>query len=104
MIASANVKRSEEQPDLPTIAEAGVPGVDLLPWFGLFAPAGLPKPIADRLHRDFVAVLKSPAMKERATQMGVEIVTSTPEALMSQVKAETPVMAKVMQKAGVTPE
>ena len=104
VIASAGLKRSEERPDLPTIAEAGVPGVDLLPWFGLFAPAGMPRPLVDRLNREVVAVLKSPAMKERASQMGVEIVTSTPEALMNQVKTETPLMAKVMQKAGVTPE
>jgi tripartite-type tricarboxylate transporter receptor subunit TctC len=104
VIASAGVKRSEERPDLPTIAEAGVAGVDLLPWFGLFAPAGMAKPLADRLARDFIAVLKSPAMKEKATQIGVEIVTSTPAALTNQIKAETPVLAKVMLKAGVTPE
>lgn len=104
VIASANAKRSEEQPDLPTIAEAGVPGVDLLPWFGLFGPAGLPRPVADKIHREFVAMLRSPAMQEKARQMGVEIVTSTPEALINQVKAETPVMAQLMKKAGVTPE
>ena len=104
VIASAGLKRSEERPDLPTIAEAGVPGVDLLPWFGLFAPAGMPRPLVDRLNREVLAVLKSPPMKERANQIGVEIVTGTPEALMNQIKTETPLMAKVMQKAGVTPE
>ena len=104
VIASANARRSEEQPDLPTIAEAGVPGVDLLPWFGLFGPAGMPRPVADKIYREFVAVLRSPAMKEKARQMGVEVVTSTPEALVNQVKAETPVMAQLMKKAGVTPE
>lgn len=104
VIASANSKRSQELPDLPTIAEAGVPGVDLLPWFALYGPAGMPRPLVDRLHRDFVAVLKSPAMQEKARQMGVEIASSTPEALVNQVKAETPVMAQLMKKAGVTPE
>jgi tripartite-type tricarboxylate transporter receptor subunit TctC len=104
VIASAGVKRSEERPDLATIAEAGVPGVDLLPWFGLFGPAGMPRPLVDRLNREFVAVLKSPAMKERATQMGVEIVTSTPAALTNQIKVETPQLSKVLLKAGVTPE
>jgi len=104
VIASANAKRSQELPDLPTIAEAGVPGVDLLPWFALYGPAGMPRPLVERLNREFVTMLKSPAMQERARQMGVEIVTSTPEALTNQVKAETPMMAKVMQKAGVTPE
>jgi tripartite-type tricarboxylate transporter receptor subunit TctC len=104
VIASAGLKRSEERPDLPTIAEAGVPGVDLLPWFGLFAPAGMPRPLVDRLNREVVALLKSQPMRERASQIGVEIVTGTPEALMNQIKTETPLMAKVMQKAGVTPE
>ena len=104
VIASAGRKRTEETPDLPTLAEAGLGGVDLLPWFGLFAPAGMPRPLVDRLNREFVAALKSPAMKERARQMGVEIMSSTPEALMNQVRTETPLMAQVMRKAGVTPE
>ncbi len=104
VIASAGLKRSDEQPDLPTIAEAGVPGVDLLPWFGLYGPAGMPRPLVERLHREFVTQLKSPAMMEKASQMGVEIITSTPEGLMNRVKAEIPMMAQVMRKAGVTPE
>jgi len=104
VIAAATLKRSEEAPDLPTVAEAGLPNFEMLPWFGLFGPAGMPKPLVERLHREFTTVLKSPAMRERATQMGVQIVTSTPEALIAQVKAETPVMAQLMQKAGVTPE
>ncbi len=104
VIASAGLKRSEELPDLPTIAEAGVQGVDLLPWFGLFGPAGMPPPLVERIHREFVTQLKSPAMKEKARQMGVEIITSTPAALMNQVKEEIPMMAQVMRKAGVTPD
>lgn len=101
VIASAGQKRSEELPELATIAEAGVPGVDLLPWFGLFAPAGMPRPLVERIQREFVTQLKSPAMKEKARQMGVEIVTSTPEALMNQVKEEIPMMTQVLRKAGV---
>jgi tripartite-type tricarboxylate transporter receptor subunit TctC len=104
VIASAGAKRTEETPDLSTLSEAGLPGVDLLPWFGLFAPAGMPRPLVDRLNREVTAILRAPAMRERASQMGVEIMPSTPEALINRVKAEIPHMAQVMQKAGVTPE
>ncbi len=104
VIASAGLKRSEEMPELPTVAEAGMPGFELLPWFGLFGPPNMPKPLVDKLHRDFTTVLQTPQMKEKATQMGVQIMTSTPEALIGQVKTEIPVMRQVMQKAGVSPE
>jgi tripartite-type tricarboxylate transporter receptor subunit TctC len=104
VIAAATLKRSEEMPELPTVVEAGLTGFELLPWFGLFGPPGTPRPLVDRLNREFTAQLKSPAMKEKATQMGVQIVTTTPEALIAQVKAEIPQMVQVMQKAGVTPE
>lgn len=104
VIAAATLKRSEEMPELPTVAEAGLKDFELLPWFGLFGPPGMPRPLVDKLNRDITAVLKSPAMKEKAVQMGVQIVTTTPEALIAQVKAEIPVMGQVMQKAGVTPE
>ncbi len=104
VIASAGLKRSEEMPDMPTVAEAGLPGFELLPWFGLFGPPNLPKPLVDKLHRDFTSVLQSPQMKEKAAQMGVQIMTTTPEALIGQVRREIPIMAQVMQKAGVTPE
>jgi len=101
VIATAGLKRSEELPELPTVAEAGLPGFELLPWFGLFGPPNLPRPLVDRIGSEFTKQLQSPAMKERATQMGVQIVLSTPEALTNQIKSEIPVMAELMRKAGV---
>ena len=104
VIATGGLKRTGERPDLPTVAEAGMPAFELLPWFGLFGPAGMPRPLVDRLNREFTSALKSPAMKEKASQLGVEVITTTPEALIAQVKTEIPLMSQVMRKAGVQPE
>lgn len=104
VIASAGKKRTDELPELPTVAEQGLPGYDLLPWFGLFAPTGTPRPIIERLHREFTAQLKTPAVQERAHQMGIELWISSPEDLGGQVRKEIPQMTTVMRKAGLQAE
>lgn len=105
VIASAGLKRTEERPDLATVAEqAGLKEFEVLPWFGLFAPAGLPRPLVEKLNREFTAQLKSPAIKEKAAQMGIEVMISTPEGLATQLKNELPLMTQVMRKAGIEPE
>ncbi|MBL0422695.1 tripartite tricarboxylate transporter substrate binding protein [Ramlibacter sp. AW1] len=104
VIASAGLKRTEERPDLPTVAEAGLEGFEVLPWFGLFGPAGMPRPIVERLNREFVTQLRSTVVKEKAAQMGIEVMPGTPEGLATQLKNEFPVMTQVMRKAGIEAE
>ncbi|HSV81878.1 MAG TPA: tripartite tricarboxylate transporter substrate binding protein [Ramlibacter sp.] len=105
VIASAGLKRTEEHPELPTVAEAaGLKEFELLPWFALFGPAGLPRPLVDKLNREFVAALKTPAIKAKAAQMGIEVMPGTPEQLATQLKNEFPLMTQVMRKAGIEAE
>ena len=97
-------KRVANAPDLPTIAEAGVPGYESLQWYGLLAPAGVPKEIIARLNREAVAVLRAPELGARLAADGTEIVAGTPEEFGAWLRAETEKWAKVVKAAGIKPE
>jgi hypothetical protein len=73
-IAVTTAKRSPELPDVPTIAEAGVPGYEAMSWFGLFAPAATPKPVLDRLNAALVKVLNQPDVKKKIAEQGGDVV------------------------------
>ncbi len=79
ILAIASPKRWPGLPDVPTMAEAGYPGVDQDTWFGVAAPAGTPKPIVDKLNAEFVNSSKDPALIARLNDVGVNVITSTPE-------------------------
>ena len=102
-LASTSLARTEAMPNLPTVNET-LPGFDLTVWFGLVAPAGVPKPIIDRLNKTVVEILKMPATHDKFLAVGVEISPSTPEELAARIKAEIPRWTKVMQDAGIQPE
>ena len=90
--------------DIPTIAEAGVPGYESLQWYGLLAPAAVSKDIVAKLHREAVAVLRSPEVTSRLAGDGAEVVAGTPEEFGAFIRAETSKWAKVVKAAGITPE
>ena len=81
-------KRVRAAPDVPTIAEAGVPGYDTSSWFAFFVPAKTPPEIIRKMHDDTVAVLAEPAIAAKLEQQGLIPVGSTPEALSAHFKAE----------------
>ena len=91
-------------PDIPTVAESGVPGYESVSWFGLVAPAGTPKDIIVRLHRESVAILNTPDVKERFVKDGTEVVASSPEEFDAYIRAEIVKWAKVVKSAGIKPE
>jgi tripartite-type tricarboxylate transporter receptor subunit TctC len=97
-------KRVSNAPDVPTIAEAGVPGYESLQWYGLLAPAATPKEIIARLNRDSVAVLRTPEIVARLANDGGEVVAGTPEEFGAYLRAETEKWAKVAKAAGIKPE
>jgi tripartite-type tricarboxylate transporter receptor subunit TctC len=99
-IAISSAKRSPQAPDLPTISESGVPGYDLTPWYGIFAPAGTPKAIVTRLNREVGQILNASDMKERFRTQGVDLVTSTPEEFASLIRREIPKWREVVKKSG----
>jgi tripartite-type tricarboxylate transporter receptor subunit TctC len=96
--------RIEALPDVPTIAEAGVPGYESVQWFGMLVPAGTPRPIIDRLHQELTRALRAPDMKERLTSLGLNGVGSTPEEFAAYMKSETEKWAKVIKTMGIKPE
>jgi tripartite-type tricarboxylate transporter receptor subunit TctC len=103
-IAVSGLKRSESMPELPTVSESGIPGFDIVSWFGLLGPAGLPRPIVERLNRETRAMLTSPATKEKYSAFGIDMTPSTPEELGERIKNEAPYWKKIMEEAGVKPE
>jgi tripartite-type tricarboxylate transporter receptor subunit TctC len=100
-LAVSTVTRSALAPEVPTVAEAGVPGYELAVWFGVLAPAGTPREIIQRLNTEMVRILNSADVKERFAKQGVEVQTSTPERFSEFLKSEVARWAKVIKDAGI---
>jgi tripartite-type tricarboxylate transporter receptor subunit TctC len=103
-IAVTTIKRSQLVPDLPTVAEAGLPGFEANNWYGVVVPAKTPKPIIDRLHKEFVAVLNMPDIKDILFKQGLDAAPGTPEKFGAYIKSETTKWAKVIKASGAKPE
>jgi tripartite-type tricarboxylate transporter receptor subunit TctC len=99
VLANSSVRRSPVMPDVPTVAEAGVPGYEAMQWFGLFAPAGTPATVVAYLHKETAAALQSPEMKKRLAADGADAVGNTPAEFTAQVKAELAKWAAVAKAA-----
>ena len=99
-IAISSGKRSPQAPELPTIAESGVPGYDLTPWYGVLFPAGTPRAIVMRLNQEIGGILTTPDVVERFRTQGIDLVTSTPEAFAALIKSEIPKWRKVVKESG----
>lgn len=97
----SGLKRSSGAPDIPTIAEQGLPGFEVNSWYGVFVPSKTPKPIVARLNKELVRVMALPDVKERLTRDGVEPGSSTPEQLNAVVLAEKKLWTKVIKDAGI---
>jgi len=97
-------KRFAGAPEIPTIAEAGVPGYESFQWYGLLAPRGVPQPILDRLHREAVASLRQPDVVSRLANDGADVIAGTPEEFGAFMRAETAKWAKVAKAAGIKPQ
>ncbi len=100
----SGAKRSQAVPDIPTIAEGGIPGYEATQWFGLLAPTGTPRAIVDRWHRETVRALKDPEVRDRLVADGADPVGSTPEEFAAYLRAETIKWAKVVKAIGIQPE
>lgn len=96
----SNSKRSTGAPNIPTIAEAGLPGYDLNSWQGILAPTGTPQAIINKLNKEIVQTLRQPAVKDQLVSQGFEIVASSPEYLAKQLATQTPKWAKLVKDSG----
>jgi tripartite-type tricarboxylate transporter receptor subunit TctC len=99
-----SAKRAGGVPDIPTIAEAGLPGYEAVQWFGLLAPAATPREIVSRLHAETVRALQAADVKSRLSADGADPVGSTPEEFAAFLRSETAKWAKVVKQAGIQPE
>ena len=96
--------RSSVLPDLPTVAEAGVPGYEAVQWYGLFAPSQTPKDIIAKLHAAMTGALQTPAVREKLAADGTDAVGNTPDEFARFIRAETEKWARVAREAGIKPE
>jgi tripartite-type tricarboxylate transporter receptor subunit TctC len=100
-LAVSGSTRSPALPDVPTVAEAGVPGFDAVTWYPILAPAKTPAAIVERLNRQLVAIVTAREVREQLLQAGVEPIGSTPAQLADHIRAELAKWAKVIKTAGV---
>ena len=101
VIAVTSAQRSPALPEVPTVAESGVPGYEAIAWQGLVAPAGTPKPVIARLNTEFVKVLKQPDVSAKLAELGFETVGSTPEWFGRYIDSEIAKWTKVIRAAGL---
>jgi tripartite-type tricarboxylate transporter receptor subunit TctC len=99
-IAVSGPRRSPVFPELPTVAEAGVPGYETIAWGGIIGPARLPREIVARLHAEIRTALASPALQERYRNLDTEIDGGTPEQFLALTRSETPKWAAVVKRSG----
>jgi tripartite-type tricarboxylate transporter receptor subunit TctC len=97
----ASAKRSVTAPDIPTIAEGGVPGYDAVGWFGLFAPAGTPPAIIARLNAETRRIMALPEIREKALAVGTEPDTDTPQEFAAFIRSEIDKWGRVVKASGV---
>jgi tripartite-type tricarboxylate transporter receptor subunit TctC len=103
-LATTTRERSKALPDVPTMAQAGVPEFVVSSWFGVFAPAGTPQPIVDRLSRDLAAIVRSPALADKLLALGAEPVGNTPAQFAQFFKGEVTMWATVVKESGAKVE
>jgi tripartite-type tricarboxylate transporter receptor subunit TctC len=103
LIAVSAARRDPALPDVPTIAET-VPGFEMAPWFGLFAPAGTPRDVVMRLNTETVRILALPDVKANYANLGLTAASSTPERFSAYVQEEIGRWAKVVKASGISAE
>jgi tripartite-type tricarboxylate transporter receptor subunit TctC len=99
-LAVTTAKRSPTVPDLPTIAESGVPGFDISTWYGVWAPAGTPKDIVNKIAAEIAKALHQPAVRERLAALGAEPVGNTPEEFAAYCQSELAKWSKIVRESG----
>lgn len=97
----ASPQRSPLFPDVPTMQEAGFPNVELIAWFGMFAPAGTPPAIVNRLNAEFIKGIRQPDIVKRLGDVGLDILTSTPEAFAKLIDEDAVRYAKIVKDANI---
>ena len=103
-LAVSSARRLAILPDVPTLAEAGLPGIEAIVWNGFFVPAGTPQPVIQTLHRELVRAFNAPDVREQVSNSGGEIAADSPEEFAAFVRAENEKWSKVIRDAGIKPD
>lgn len=103
-LAVTSAKRASQLPDVPTIAEAGVPGFEFILWFGLWGPSGIPAPIVNKIRKDFGTALQDPAVREKLLVLGNEVITMTPAQFRKFIEGQIAETARIFKAAGIKPQ
>jgi tripartite-type tricarboxylate transporter receptor subunit TctC len=93
-------QRSPSMPDVPTLAEAGIPGYAIDAWFGILAPAGTPAPVVNRLNRELRAILAEPELKKKMLDIGQELVGDSPQEFSAFLRSEITKMGEIVRASG----
>ena len=104
VLGASTAQRTRAMPEVPTIAESGLPGFDAYTWFGLAGPGGLPRDIAQRLHAEVVKALAPPEIRGRLEAIGAEVIASSPDEFAEFQRAEIAKWARVIREQGIRPE
>lgn len=100
-IAVTSGKRVESEPNIPTVKESGYPDFEVVTWFGLFAPAGTPGPVVERLHREVVEAVRNPEIRKKLVELGAEPTTNSPSEFAELVKSDKERWGKVVKAANI---
>jgi tripartite-type tricarboxylate transporter receptor subunit TctC len=101
VLAVGSAKRSASMPQVPTVAESGVPGYEISLWFGMLGPAGMPAPLVSKIQREVSGVLRMPDVRERLATLAADPVGSTPDAFEALIRSEITKWEKVVRSAGL---
>ena len=100
LLAVTTAQRSKILPDVPTVAESGLPGYEAMPWLGLLAPAGTPDAVVKKFHDELMEVLKEQAVHDKFHSLGLDIIGNTPQEFADFIKKDITKWAKVIQETG----
>lgn len=103
-LAVSGPRRAAAFPDVPTIAESGFPGFDVVTWHGVLVPPGTPRAIVMRLHAELIRILAMPELREELSSLGMEPLGGTPEAFAADIAADRKHWASVIRDAGLPPQ
>ena len=103
-LAVTSLTRSTLMPELPTVAESGVPGFEVIVWYGMLGPAAMPKPVVMRMNQELRTMAELQDVKQRLAQQGAEALGSTPEEFARRIRADKAKWEKIVQISGARPD
>lgn len=103
-VAVTTAERHPAVPDVPTVAESGVPGYEAVGWYGIAAPAGVPGPIIERMNREVNTLVARPALKEKLSRQGADPLPMTPSEFGARIEHDRARWTQLIRKAGVRPD